>query len=43
MTDAKARIGECISTKVISSRAVSKGEAVGNEEHSEREGGTGSE
>jgi hypothetical protein len=42
MTDAKARIGEAIATKTISSRAVLNGEAVGSEEHLERGDGTGS-
>jgi hypothetical protein len=41
MTDAKARIGEAILTKTISSRAVSSGGAVGSGEHSEREEGIG--
>jgi len=42
MTDAKAKIGEVISTTAISSMAVLRGEAVGSEEHSARGGGTGS-
>jgi hypothetical protein len=42
MTDAKARIDEAISTKATFSTEVSKGEAVGREEHSERDDGTGS-
>jgi hypothetical protein len=43
MTGAKARIGEAISTRTISSKAVSREEAVGNEEPMGRECGTGSE
>jgi len=42
MTDARAGIGEAISTKAISSRAVLRGEAVRNEEPTERGGGIGS-
>jgi len=42
MTDAAARIGEAISTKAISSRAVSRGEVAGREEPNQRGGGTGS-
>jgi len=41
MTDAKARIGEAISTKAISSTGESSEETAGNEEPKEREGGTG--
>jgi len=43
MTDARAGIGEAISTKAISSTEVSRGEVVENGEHSERGGGIGSE
>ena len=42
MTDAKARIGEFISTKATSSTEVSRGEVAGSEEHSVRGGETGS-
>jgi len=43
MTGAKARIGEAISTRTISSKAVSREEAAGSEEPKGRGGGTGSE
>jgi hypothetical protein len=41
MIDARARIGEAMWTKPIFSREASKGEVAGNEEPSERGGGTG--
>jgi len=42
MTDARAGIGEPISSKAISSVEVSRGGVAGSEEDSERGGGTGS-
>jgi len=42
MTDAKAGIGEAISTKAISLTEVSRGEGAGNEGPKERGGGIGS-
>jgi len=42
MTDAKARIGEAISTKATSSTEASRGGVAGSEEHKERGGGIGS-